>query len=246
MKAFKIFLSLVVLFILSLAFILFNGCGNNVTSYPGNLSLSFSNGQQMAKTKSDTLIISSAKILLKNLEVIKTGNDTTNKEIGKGDDWTEDDEAVELKYGPFVVPLNLNGGINTITVNNVPAGTYIAAEFLIHEPTENETPPDSDFTDSSNGNNKYSIIVKGTYNSIPFVFKSMLSAKQKVMFQNPITVSSNNFINVTLVVNPYSWFSLKGRILNPLNLSDGIIINGLIKTSFREGFEDNNEDGHKD
>ena len=241
MKAYKVFFSLLALFIVLLVFILFNGCSNSESPQSGNFALSFSQSKQMAKAQSDTLFISSVKILIKNLKLKSTESDSL-KESGEGDD----DNSVELKYGPFIVPLNLNGNLSTITVNSVPAGTYTAAEFEIHKLGENETPPDSDFTDGTKGDERYSIVVKGTYNGSPFIYKSQLEADQRVVFQNPVVVSNNGFVNVTLVVDPYSWFNFEGRILNPLDITNTIVINNLIRASFRQGFEDNNEDGHGD
>ena len=241
MKSYKIFLSLLVLCILSLAFVLFSGCSNNVSPQGGNFALSFSKGNQLAKTQSDTLVITSVKILIKDLKLRSTGIDSLN-----ASDDMKDDNTVELKYGPFVVPVSLNSNINTVTINNVPAGTYTAAEFEIHKLAENETPPDSDFTDGSKGDERYSIVVIGTYNNTPFIYKSQMSGQQKVAFQKPVVVGTNNFINVTLVVDPYSWFSFEGKILNPMNVNDSFIINNLIKASFKQGFEDDNEDGHED
>ncbi len=226
-----------------LLFVIISGCSNHVSPQAGNLSLSFAPGTAMAKTSSDSVIITSAKILIKDLKL--KGNYTDSTKSKDTNDEQGDDE-VELKAGPFVVSLNLNGMVNTVTVNSVPAGVYYAAKFQVHKIGENEISPDTDFAPAPGQDDGYSVVVKGFFNATPFVYKSRLNADQEVRFQNPVAVKSTSFVNVTLIVNPNSWFYINGEYLDPTNPTNDMMIDQQIRASFGKGFEDDAKDGHED
>ena len=237
MKKFGFFIFLPAAFITMLLLFVLNGCSNNVDPQSGNFSMSFKRSGQIAKTASDTLTITTAKILIKDLKLKGSFIDTTNME---GDN---DEDEVEFKAGPFVVSLDLLAITNTVIVNTVPPGTYYGAKFEIHKPNSGEVPPDSDFAGGPNGNERYSIVVKGLYNGLPFTYKSRMTAEQVAVFQSPVTVAKNGFINVTLTVDPSTWFSFEGHYLDPTNPDNSIIIDNLIRASFRNCYEDDNGGG---
>ncbi len=247
MKALKIFFILWIAFMLELFLLLFNGCSNSLSPQSGNFSMSFKGANALSKTQSDSLLITSADILIKDLKLkgtsstVVTAND--DSVVVFRDDGEKDDE-VELRMGPFVISLNLNGNMNTVAVNNVPPGTYVGAKFEIHKFDHDEMPADSVFADSLNGG--YSVVVKGFYNGSPFVFKTNLNAQQRIYFDKPVVVTQTNFVNVTLVVNPYAWFTSDGHIIDPTNSANQEMINWQIRKSFRSGFEDNNKLGRED
>jgi hypothetical protein len=214
---------------------MFIGCsnsGNNPLS--GNFSLSVSHGSQMAKATANGLVITSAKIMVSNLRIKGTFIDTTN-----ADNDSDVDEVI-LKQGPFVMNLGLTSDSNVVTINSVKAGTYYGAKFEIHKLNESETSPDNDFVDTLN-NKTYSIVVMGSYNGLPFSFRSTMSAKQMIVFQQPINVTSTGFINVTLVVDPYSWFTVNGHVIDPTSAGSSSMINAQIRASFRQGFKDHDD-----
>ena len=228
--------ALVWVFILWLA-----GCTNSGDNPPsGNFSLSVSRGSQMAKTSSDSLVITSAKIMVTNLRIKGKFIDTTNVE---NDD---DVDEVMLKEGPFVLPLTLGNDSDVVTVANVNAGTYFGAKFEIHKLMPGEATPDTEFYDSTTGR-RYSIVVHGTWNGTPFTFKSAMSARQVVVFQQPVVITKTGFINVTLLVDPYAWFTVNGQLINPFDVNSSVMINALIRASFKQGFREFgewHEEGH--
>jgi hypothetical protein len=197
----------------------------------GNFSLSEASGGQMNKTSANALVITSAKIMVSNLRIKGSYIDTTNTESDP------DVDEVTLKEGPFVLSLNLANDSNVVTVNTVPAGTYYGAKFEIHKLSESEVSPDTEFVDNTTGKT-YTIIVQGEYNGLPFTFKSATPAKELVEFQNPIPVTSTGFINVTFLVNPYSWFTVDDQQLNPGDPNNNEMINAQIRASFMQGYRD--------
>lgn len=212
------------------------GCKSTSTSPSNeNFSLSIQKSALGSNTiQSDTLTLDTVKISLKNVELISD----SSSGYGEGED------SEEVKMGPFIVNLNLNGSLNTIALTNIKAGTYTGVKFEIHRLENDEVSLDSEFTDSTCGKQGYSIVVTGSYLGTAFVFKSRKSFHQHVLFSNPITVTDNGMINVTLTVDPYSWFIKDGNYINPADPTNFRIIDQQIRTSFQNGFIDNNRNGH--
>jgi hypothetical protein len=220
-----------------ISFLLFGlliGCDSNSTSPSiGNFSLSIQkSGGPSVGLKSDTLSIDEVKIMMKNVELFSGSSEGEEN---------EDSEEVEL--GPFVINLNLNGSVNTIALVNVPEGTYKGVKFEIHRLNRDEAPLDSEFIDSTCGEKGYSVIVKGTYFGNSFVYKSRKSFNQHVLFPNPIAVTNNGLINVTLTVDPYIWFIQNGTYIDPTNPNNYWLINELIRSSFRNCFREDDHNG---
>ena len=213
------------------------GCSNNTTApVAGNFSLSIKKDvPSPAAVDQDTLTLETVKILLKNVELF----------LDSDEEGEEHERSEEVEVGPFVVNLNLSGTLNPITLTNIPEGTYKGVKFEIHRLGREEAAIDSEFIDSTCGEKGYSIIVSGTYLGNPFVFKSGKSFNQRVYFPGPVTITSGGFINVTLTVDPYSWFEKDGNFIDPNNPENYWLINHLIKESFRS-FKDDDRDGDPD
>ena len=165
------------------------GCSNDtVTPQGDNIQFSY---YQSADTTADNvgiLTLDTVKILLKDIKLnVATSNDSSNS-----------------KVGPFVLFLNLANiaGVNLIGSNLIPVGTYDKIKFEVHKLGDTETPPDPEFLDSLG---RYSVVVKGSYNTFRFVFKSDVSSKQKLDFPNALVVTETS-TNVTIKVQPYLWF----------------------------------------
>jgi hypothetical protein len=166
------------------------GCSNDTVtpSKADNIEFSYYQSQDTTADNVGILTLDTVKILLKDIKLnVATTNDSSNS-----------------KVGPFVLFLNLANiaGVNSIGSNLIPVGTYDKIKFEVHKLESNETPPDPEFVDI---NGRYSVIVKGSYNLIRFVFKTDVSTKQKLDFPNALVVTENS-TNVTIKVQPYLWF----------------------------------------
>jgi len=220
-----------ILFLISIIY-LATGCDSNVLNPSAdNFSLSIATPTVLAKSSVDSLTFTSVKLLIRDIKFEQEG---TNG------------EESELKVGPFVVNLDLTGITNTVTVMNIPSGTYDEIVFKIHKADENETPPDPEFKEGNNSDQRYSVIVKGTFNGNPFEYKSKKSAEQKIKLTAPVVIDASKSINLTLEVDPSKWFDNNGSILNPSDSSNANIIDGLIHDSFKNVFEDDDKDGNPD
>ena len=222
----------------ALAFLLLalQGCNTTETT-SGNVSLSFSPAGSLQKVNAD-IQLTEVKILLRDIKLEKESDGES-----EGDDETE---CENLKVGPFVVHLNLNGTTTDFVVNNIPAGIYDELKFEIHKLEASETPPDPEFKDGNDSSERYSVIAKGFFNSNPFVYKSKKSAHQKLEFENMLIIEENTSTNLTITVDPYTWFYKECILLDPSDPANDDDIDNNIEHSFKKAFEDDDHDGEKD
>lgn len=239
MKSFqKLLRKLFALISLALLSFLFQGCDSTETA-DSIVSLSFSTPDLVQKITDDTITLDTVKILLRDVKL--------KFEIESEEDISNDDgDEISVKVGSFLVYLNLNGVTTDFAVSNIPAGTYNEVKFKIHKIEASETPPDPEFKEGDDSSLRYSVIVKGMYNSNPFIYKSRKSAHQKINLNSPLVVEPNTFTNLTITVDPYSWFADDGEILDPTNPANEYDIDNNIKESFKQCFKDDNRDGDDD
>lgn len=229
-KSFNILIP--VLYLFTLIFIT-PGCSDDDVVGPvaENFSLSISTPSGLTKTSANVIKFTSVKILIRDLKFEKENTDSTE---------------IEVKVGPFVVNLDLTGTVNTIAVSNIPTGTYDEIVFKIHKVDGNETPPDPEFKEGTNNDQRYSIIVKGTFNDSAFVYKSKKSAEQKIKLSSPILIDESKTFNVTLKVDPSKWFNNNGTILDPRDTNNESIIDNLIHDTIKDVFKDDDKNGLSD
>ncbi len=209
------------------------GCGGNSNDDPISASLSMKvTTAPLAKAAADTVILTEVKILLSEIEL--EGLETVDTD----DDGDEDGEEIEL--GPFVVPLNLNGNLTTIAGAMIPNGTYDEIEFEIRKPEDDENVGDADFVDATD---RYSIVVRGTYHDTAFVWKTSLDIEQELELNPPMVVNDSlGASNVSILVNPFSWFFDNGVAMDPRDESNRSQIEANIQNGFK-AFKDDDKDG---
>ena len=222
-KTIRIFL----LFILSAgAFIFLSGCGS-IEPVDAKVTLSFNSGTAVEKINDDTIQLDTVKILLRD---IKMKNQSTN-------------DTASVKAGPFVVNINLAGVTTDFAIGNIPPGYYDRVKLKVHKMIGLESPPDPDFKEGYDESLRYSVIVKGAFNSIPFIYKSRKSAHQDLKLDSPLIVEENGTANLTITVDPFSWFTDGSKLLDPADSSNSNEIDNNIKDSFKKAFQDDNHDG---
>lgn len=196
----------------------------------GTVSLTFSKGVLLSKTVSDVIELDTVKILIRDIKIkSKSGTDSTS-----------------IKVGPFVVYLNLGGNTTDFAIGNIPANNYERIKFEIHKIQASESLSDPEFRDGEDESLRYSVIVKGKHNTVPFIYKSRKSAKQDLKLEIPVTVDENGVANLTIIVDPFTWFDDQGNTLDPTNPANESKIDNNIKDSFKKAFRDNNYDGNQD
>lgn len=202
------------------AIIFISGC-NSVETVDSKISFSFTTTTGFEKATTDTLQLDTVKILIRD---IKMRNQSTN-------------DTTQIIVGPFVVYLNLMGVSSEFAVGNIPPGNYDRIKFKVHKIEGSETPPDPEFKEGMNESLRYSVIVKGIFNSIPFIYKSRKPAHQDLKLETPIVVEENGVANLTILVDPFSWFQDGSTVLDPNDTSNTNKIDNNIKDSFRKAFQ---------
>lgn len=211
---------------------LIQGCGeDSVTTQADNVDLSSMRTGDSIGSDIGILVLDTVKVLIKDikLNVANINQDSTN-----------------FKTGPYVLYLNMASSVNIISTAYIPPGTYDKVKFEIHKLADSETPPDPDFVDV---NGRYSVVVKGRYNGISFVFKSNKSAHQKLTFPGNLQVSASGKSNITLQVKPYIWFIKNGLYLDPGDPANANDIDNNIKDNINNNFKcfvDNDRNGIPD
>ena len=220
------FLSTIAAFLLLFAF---TAC-DTTENTNGTMSLSFSKDSGLLKIAADVIELDTIKILIRDIKIkSKSGTDSTS-----------------IKVGPFVVKLNLTGNTTDFAIGNIPANSYERIKFEIHKIEASETLSDPEFREGTDESLRYSVIVKGKYNTVPFIYKSRKSAKQDIKLVNPVVVESNGVANLTIIVDPFTWFADGSNIFDPTNPANENDIDNNIKESFKKAFKDNNHDGNED
>ena len=207
----------------------FSACDTTETTN-GSISLSFSNNTALSKINGDVIELDTVKILLRDIKIkSKSGTDSSS-----------------IKVGPFVIKLNLTGITTDFAIGNIPTGSYERIKFEIHKIEASETLSDPEFREGTDESLRYSVIVKGKYNTVPFIYKSRKSAKQDLKLETPVIVEENGIANLTITVDPFTWFADSTNTLDPTDPANENDIDNNIKESFKKAFRDNNHDGNED
>lgn len=229
----KISLALVISLVLGLTITInFTGCDENggITVPSGVSELTVSvKADDNALDNPESITINEAKALITNVEFEKQSN-------GK-------DELHQR--GPLVYVFNMNGAVKEMGTQYIIRDNYTKIKFQIYKPEENETPPDPEFKEGTEVNQRYSFIIKGTYNGSAFIYKSKQAANIVINFQSVENIDLKTS-NITIVFNKLRWFMNGSTELNPNNPQNENIIDNNIKNSFKKVFRDDNKDGFPD
>jgi hypothetical protein len=199
--------------------------GITVPSGASELTVSIKSDDNVA----DAVVITEAKALLTNVEFEQESN-------GKN--------QLHQK-GPIVLNLSLDGTIKEIGTQYIIRDNYTKVKFQLHKPEESENPSDPEFKIGTGATQRFSFIIKGTYNGTGFVYKSKASADLIISFSKTenINLKKNN---VTVLFNKTKWFKNGNTDLNPNDPANESLIDNNIKNSFLKAFKDDNKNGVPD
>lgn len=187
---------------------------------------------KLISTASPVIQITEAKMLIREIEF----------------ESAVDEDSLDFETGPLVLNLDLSGGLTEVSVTDVRAGVYNEIEFDIHKPEDNEIPSDPDLRIGDGGNERFSIIIKGTVDNEPFLFRSTENFEIELEFDANFVIDGNadGIFDITLSATINTWFiDGNGAALNPGNANDWDEIENAIARSF-DAFEDDDRDGEED
>jgi hypothetical protein len=195
-----------------------------------SISMSFSVNSALPKIAADDFQIQNVKLLVRNIKI-------KNQSF---------EDSLHVKTGPVVVDLNLEGKTTEFAYSEIPAGTYNRIRFEIHKIEDSEVPPDSEFKESNESSDRFSVIVKGQLNGELFTYKSRKSAVQDIKLAEDLIVEEGEEANLTITVDPFSWFYEGDKFLDPNDNSNDDKIDNNLKYSFKRAFCDKDKNGLED
>jgi hypothetical protein len=219
------------------------------------VSLSFSTGAPSPTSASnarfavigsaDALVITKAQVVFSRTELERTG--------AVCDDAREpgDDDCAELKTGPMLVNLPLDGTTKAELTVSIPAGDYDRFEAKVDAITSETDGPNAEaaaFLAANPGFRGVSVRVEGTYNGTPFVYTTGVESGIELSLVPALTVDGADN-NVTVLVDVASWFRNGTTTIDPSTANAGgankAVVDERIKRSFKV-FEDDDHNGRDD
>ncbi len=185
----------------------------------------------------DTLIISRAQIVLREIELKPVETPACD---------TESSGCSDIEIGPVLVDLPLAPGAVRQFQVLIPPGDYDEIEFDIHK-VDDDDPDDAAFRQQHPDFVDLSIRVQGTFRGQPFLFESDLNVEQELDLSPPLMVEATTSTNVTIRVNLGEWFrTATGALVDPATANKGGPNESLVTENIKraiEAFEDEDEDG---
>jgi hypothetical protein len=207
-------------------------------------------------TGSDTLIIDSAQVVLRKIDLERVEDSASCSESfaamdgdnegdggheGDGDDGHED-ACEELKAGPMILDLPLTPGtVQTFSVS-VDTGTFEKAHFQIHRLVSN--PEDQALLALHPEFDGISIRVVGTFNGTPFTYTNDVTANQQFRFSEPLAVGTAGPVDLTLLVDVNTWFVVGGVLVDPASAAGGQPNEGAVTHNIRNSFHTFHDEDH--
>ncbi len=194
-------------------------------------------------TAANALIITSAKIVLREIE-LKRADVTDCDLLGENADGCE-----EFETGPVLVSIPVDGSVSEEFSLLIPAGSYDEIEFDIHKVSSGD-PADAQILVQDPAFADLSIRVLGTFDGQAFVFETDLNVEQELSLFPPLVIGESTVsTNITIAVGLDGWFlDANGQPVNPETGNKGEVNESLIKENIKnsiEAFEDNDRDGDR-
>jgi len=144
-----------------------------------------------------------------------------------GGDNQEGRDCPEIKVGPQMVNLPLDGNLVTIPADSLPAGTFRQIELRVSV-----------------------VELKGTFDGVAFDDTIPVHARAEIEFDTPVVVVAGQPTTITVNVPVNTWLvNADGSLVDPTTLLSNPTtlaqVRNRIAASLR-AFEDNDHDGHDD
>jgi hypothetical protein len=194
-----------------------------------------------------TLTLTQVQLVLSEVELKQAEHSGTCTGEGAG--------CEEFEAGPVLVDLPLGGGVITPLSADVAAGSYSEAELKVDIPSEDDAATTAFLAAHPSWPATASVHVVGTFDAgdgtgaQPFDAYIAGEAELELGFTPPLVVDSTGAFNVTVAIDPNTWFVSGSGLIDPRalagdqGLQENVFAN--IDASFH-AFEDQNEDGHED
>jgi len=133
----------------------------------------------------------------------------------------------EVRVGPTIVDLPVDGKMVTIPGNTVPPGTFREIDLRISL-----------------------MRVQGTFNSTPFDVTVPIGARAEIALDPPVTVAADSSVNITVNLPVNTWFvKADSSLIDPNQLRNNPMLLAFVRmkiASSIRAFEDHDHDGQPD
>jgi len=144
-----------------------------------------------------------------------------------GGDHRDHDDCEEVRIGPTIVDLPVDGKLVTIPANTVPPGTFREIELRVSL-----------------------VRLQGTFDTKPFDVTIPVGAKTEIKLDPPITVAADGALAVTVNLPVDTWLlNADGSLIDPNQLRSNIMLLGRVRMNIASSihaFEDRDHDGMPD
>ena len=176
------------------------------------------------------------QLMLKGTKIDSTSGVQDSMSHGDDDMWEHyRQNAINFKQKNFVINLPLDQDSAMVSTAQVPNGKYYGLFMHISRPDSADSAKYPNFVSGSSWKDRYSLIVKGTYNGQDFVYKSHRNFILGMPIYPPVTISdSTASVNVKMLVNTSRWFvnPWTGKTLDPTDSTNFRMIDWSIMRSF--------------
>lgn len=204
-----------------------SSCGGSNLSFSVRAGSIAPTVARSALTATTGITLSRIRLVIRKIELQKAGTP----------------EIDEIASGPYLLDLSGasldNGTVGKVLDAGFTPGTYSEIEMELHKPDSTEKGVNASLSDMVAAG--ASMIVDGTIDGAAFTFTTSVNAQQK--FQGTIVLKDGS--NLTLNIDPSSWFVFNGTRLDPRNSSNRSQIENNIQASFK-AFKDDNRVGKPD
>lgn len=166
------------------------------------------------------------------------GSDSAENEHEDDD---EGEGCPQLRAGPFLVDLALDGGVMHDFTVSVDTGTYSGVHFQIHKPRGSR---DAAFLAEHPEFDGVSIRATGTYNGVPFTYTTAVTDVQRMRFDPPLVVGLAP-ATLTVKVDLSRWFrGPGGAIIDPATATDSTMNGRIVRWNIVRSFHGYGRGGH--
>jgi hypothetical protein len=176
-----------------------------------------------------TLDLKQVTVVIERAELKRQNNDACRGDDDEHDSkWSGRSEScAEVKVGPTLVDLPLDGSVVTVPASVIPGGTFQEIEFKISLAR-----------------------LVGTFDTKAFDVTFPINAKAEIEFSTPLVVTDSTPTSITINIPITAWLTnADGSLVDPSTLLTNPTVAAAVKARIMatfKAFEDNDHDGHED
>ena len=215
----------------------------------------------------DVLVVSKAQLVVRNVKlksataVCSDDDDDDDESTGESSNSSsgsssgsssrrdeDDDDCAEIRVGPYLVDVPVNGADGARVAIAVPAGTYSSIRLWLYKVTGSDS-ADVAFRQANPDFRDISLRLQGTFNGTPFTFVNDVNAKLTVPLAEPLVVGTGGD-DVTVTIDVSTWFLRpSGGLYSPAAANTPGQVRAKVQNNIRNAFrafKDRNKDGRED